>query len=482
MAMKLPTAFAERMKRMLGEEYEAFVAAYDRPNTPALRYNPAKCKSPEPLLPCIRERVPWAEQGCYYDPESEYRPGKHPYHDAGAYYIQEASAMIPASLCPPEEGDRVLDLCAAPGGKTTQLAAALGGTGVLVANEIHPQRASILSQNVERMGIANAVVTNHAPHELAEHFAAFFDKIVVDAPCSGEGMFRKEEQALAMWSQDNVDLCAARQKEILESAAKMLAPDGYLTYSTCTFAPEENEGVILSFIDSHPEFEVAEPKDPALLACIEQGMLDRGDPSFVSAPDEYAAEMRRTVRLFPHHADGEGHFAALLHKSADAPAPSDRARAKDKKKNAGKEKAKSALTPEKAYKAFEQFMRDVSAERLDGEPCLFGEQLYLCPREMFGRRDGLRILRCGLHLGSIVKGERFEPSHALALALDTAKAEQTFALDFDSARAYLHGDTVPCNDEKGWYLMTLDGFTLGWGKASGGMMKNHYPKGLRKQY
>ena len=477
--MILPADFAERMREMLGDEYEAFLSAYDRPNTPALRLNPAKCTEDARILPCMGERVAWAEHGYYYDPESDRRPGKHPYHEAGAYYIQEASAMIPASLCPPDPGDKVLDLCAAPGGKTTQLAAYLGGEGVLVANEIHPARASILSQNVERMGIPNAVVTNHAPHELTEHFPAFFDKIVVDAPCSGEGMFRKEEQALTMWSQDNVDLCAARQKEILESAAKMLAPDGYLTYSTCTFAPEENEGVLLSFIEAHPEFEIVEPKNPAVLACIERGILDRGDPTFVSAPDEYADQIRRTVRLFPHHADGEGHFAALLHRSADTVAPS-AGEKKDRKKSAGKEKSKSQLTVDKAYKAFEQFASSITAQRLEGELCLFGEQLYLCPREMNGKREGVRILRYGLHLGSIVKGERFEPSHALALALDTKKAKNTFAVDIDAARAYLHGDTVPCKDEKGWYLVTLDGFALGWGKASGGMMKNHYPKGLRK--
>ncbi len=479
--MKLPQEFAERMNDMLEDEYEAFVSAYDRPNTPSLRLNPAKCKDAR-LLSCMKEGVLWAEHGYYYDPDAELRPGKHPYHEAGVYYIQESSAMISASLCPPIQGDKVLDLCAAPGGKSTQLAAALGGTGVLVANEIHPQRASILSQNIERMGIANAVVTNHAPHELEKYFAGFFDKIVVDAPCSGEGMFRKEEQALAMWSRDNVELCAKRQKEILESAAKMLAPDGYLTYSTCTFAPEENEGVILSFITAHPEFEVVDPKNPAVLTCIEQQKVDRGNPDWVSAPAEYAAQIKKTVRIFPHHTDGEGHFAALLHKSADFAMPLIKERRKDKKKTDEKAKSKDWLTPDKAYKLFLQFSESITAEQFSGIPCLFGEQLYMCPHQLPEPKDGMRILRHGLHLGSVVKGERFEPSHALALALDLSYVRNKFAVDLTTSRAYLHGDTLPCTDEKGWYLVTLDGFSLGWGKASGGMMKNHYPKGLRKSY
>ena len=481
--MMLPEAFAARMKAMLGDDYEALIAAYDRPNTPALRLNPAKKRDmmPHALLSCLSEAVPWAKDGYYYQPDAEPRPGKHPYHEAGVYYIQEASAMIPAALCPPSPGDKVLDLCAAPGGKTTQLAAALGKQGFLVANEIHPQRAAILSQNVERLGIVNAVVTNHAPHELARYFPSFFDKIVVDAPCSGEGMFRKEEQALTMWSQDNIDLCAARQKEILSSAATMLAPDGYLTYSTCTFAPEENEGVILDFLASHPEFEVVEPQNPAILACLADGRLDCGNPAWVSGGDAYGDQLRKTVRLFPHHGGGEGHFAALLHKSADADGTFSQAetRGKDRKKGRDTARGKEALTAEGAFRLCESFLAEVTRERLDGVPCLFGEQLYLCPRDLPTPPPGLRILRHGLHLGTIAGG-RFAPSHALALALDPVQAMKTFAVDLAAAQSYLHGDVLPCTTEKGWHLVTLDTFPLGWGKASDSMMKNHYPKGLRK--
>ncbi len=482
--MKLPEAFCARMKMMLGDQYEAFISSYNRPNTPSLRLNPLKKNniglSDVSDMPCIGNRIPWAENGYYYDPESECRPGKHPYHESGAYYIQEASAMLPASLFPPSEGDTVLDLCAAPGGKSTQLAACLNGKGLLVSNEIHPQRAAILSQNIERMGIRNALVTNHAPKELVPHFHCFFDKIVVDAPCSGEGMFRKEEQALTMWGQDNVDLCAKRQKDILESAAEMLKSDGYLTYSTCTFASEENEGVILHFLRNHPEFEVVEPMNQAVLDCIENGLIDRGNPFWADGGEEYAEQLKRTLRIFPHHADGEGHFAALLHKSPYAPTASVKERKNDRKKSKDKNNAREQISPDGAFKLFSDFIKDVTDESFDGIPCLFGEQLYLCPHDMPSPRDGLRTLRHGLHLGTIVGGNRFEPSHALALALGIAKAKKTFAVDLDSAWSYLRGEVIPCGDQKGWYVVTHDSFPLGWGKASNGMMKNHYPKGLRK--
>ena len=475
--MNLPEAFCARMKMMLGDEYEAFLSSSDRPSAPSLRLNPLKknniCLSDISELPCVSERVPWAENGYYYDPDSDIRPGKHPYHESGAYYIQEASAMLPASLFPPSEGDKVLDLCAAPGGKSTQLAASLNGTGLLVSNEIHPSRAAILSQNIERMGIKNAVVVSHSPKELTAFFADFFDKIVVDAPCSGEGMFRKEEQALTMWSQENVDLCADRQKDILESAAKMLAPGGYLTYSTCTFAPEENEGVILHFLRNHPEFEVVLPKNPAVIDCIDRGLIDRGNPDYVDGND-FSDQIIKTLRIFPHHANGEGHFAALVHKSEDAPTSLKENR-KEKKKN-----DKRQASPNGAFKLFLEFINNVTAESLNGAPSLFGEQLYLCPNDLPSPINGLKTLRHGLHLGRVINGNRFEPSHSLSLALDLTKAKAVFEIDFSSACSYLRGEVIPCGEQKGWHVVTHNGFPLGWGKASDGMMKNHYPKGLRK--
>lgn len=479
--MNLPLDFENRMKWMLGDDYPAFLLAYDKPNTPALRLNPMKKEDGEDdmLLPCLQNPVPWATYGYYYDPESDIRPGKHPYHDAGVYYIQEASAMIPASLCPPKAGEKVLDLCAAPGGKSTQLAGYLHGTGLLVANEINPQRASILSQNIERLGLANVIVLNHAPHELVSHFPCYFDKIVVDAPCSGEGMFRKEEQAIAMWSQENVAMCAARQLEILQSAADMLAPDGYLTYSTCTFAPEENEGVLLAFLQSHPDFEVVLPQNPDILACLEKGLLDFGNPLWVGATSPYDAQIQNSVRLFPHHADGEGHFAALLHKSANAPcmvAPKKPDR-KVKSKGKASDSTSHAIS---ALSLFEDFAKGLLTNMPQGVPQLFGDQLYLCPSAFDVSIDGLRILRYGLHIGT-VKNKRFEPSHALALHMSPQDVTNKIVMSAESPQvaAYLHGETLP-HATKGWTLMVVGNYAIGWGKCSDGVVKNHYPKGLRK--
>ncbi len=498
---ELPKLFLDRMEEMLGEQYEAFLASYGKPHRPTLRVNTLKLTPDElrAIAPFCGDPVPWQENGIYYPDSDEVRPGKHPFHEMGLYYIQEASAMIPASLRTPRKGERVLDLCAAPGGKTTQLAAALGGEGLLVANEIHPARAAILAQNVERMGIANALVTNESPASLAKHFPAFFDMIVVDAPCSGEGMFRKEDDAVTMWSPDNVTLCAERQSEILNEAAKMLVGGGYMVYSTCTFAPEENEGTLVRFLLDHPEFEVVEPESHAVLAAREAGLIDRGRLEWVTTvqiPDEkraaLAEQVEKSLRLFPHHADGEGHFAVLLHKTAETVAPVATApkSSRDKRK-AGKPttSGKGANSPEAAPAIYEAFADDVLNSAPTGTPCLFGDHLYLLPHALEGGRqalEGIRVLRAGLCVGEI-KGKRFEPAHALALALRAANAKQVFPLESvegmtpaETASAYLHGSTLPAPDRRGWHLITLTGHPLGWGKASDGIMKNHYPKGLRK--
>ncbi|MBR6781972.1 MAG: RsmB/NOP family class I SAM-dependent RNA methyltransferase [Clostridia bacterium] len=493
--LTLPREFAERMRVMLGDQFEAFCASYRKPVHPSLRVNTLKI-SPDRLkeiAPFIGDTVPWQENGFYYPADGDIRPGKHPLHEAGAYYIQEASAMLPASLCPPVPGDRILDLCAAPGGKATQLVAALCGEGLLVANEIHPGRAAILSQNMERMGVRNAVVVNVAPAELSKKFPAFFDKIVVDAPCSGEGMFRKEADAVTMWSPENVSLCATRQAEILDEATKMLAQGGYLVYSTCTFAPAENEGVVLAFLSRHPEFEVIPSDQPAVVASRESGLLDGGRPEWAEGyenyPEELCQQVKHAYRVFPHHCDGEGHFAVLLRK-ADVEAASSANEGKKKsrkpeKQNGNKGKADPVAV---AVSLFEEFCREVMGGVpdfvADTVPCLFGDKLHLIPKALCGDTNptealkGLRILRAGLCAGTVIgldrgKG-RFEPDHALALA----GGNRAFDVDFDSACAYLRGETIPCS-LRGWYTVSYCGLPLGWGKASDGVMKNHYPKGLR---
>lgn len=306
----LPQSFTERMQGLLESEYEEFLASFEHEKYQALRLNPLKKDDMSVITEKVKQTfqlqpVPWAENGYYYTKEDQ--PGKHPWHEAGLYYIQEPSAMAPVTLLSPQPGERILDLCAAPGGKSTQIASAMEGEGLLVTNEIHPARAKILSENVERMGIRNACVLNETPEHLADIFEEYFDRILVDAPCSGEGMFRKNEVACEEWSPENVQLCADRQDGILECAARMLVPGGRLVYSTCTFAPAENEGSISRFLAKHEEFEIV-PIDKKALG-IPEGC--DGIPGCVENP---APGIEGTLRLWPHKLRGEGHYAAVLQK------------------------------------------------------------------------------------------------------------------------------------------------------------------------
>ena len=362
-------------------------------------------------------------------------------------------------------GERILDLCAAPGGKSTQIAAAMAGRGILISNEIHPARAKILSENIERMGIANAVVTNETPQRLAEHFSEYFTRIMVDAPCSGEGMFRKNEEACEQWSTQNVELCADRQDEILDCAASMLAGGGRLVYSTCTFAPAEDEGSIGRFLERHPEFYVEEVP-------LAEGM------------SHGLGELSATIRLWPHKLRGEGHYVAVLRKEGTL-ADGGSGLLKNGYENglaAGDSKSAAAGIPEYLAFAGETFAGD-ALEKYAGRECRylkFGEQLYRIPEGMPSVK-GLKVLRPGLHLGTLKKN-RFEPSHALALALRPDQVKHVCNLESDDpqVKAYLNGQTLNMDGEKGWYLVAVDGYSIGWGKLAGGILKNHYPKGLRK--
>ena len=428
----LPEAFLTRMKAQLGEEYDDFLKSLERPRAVALRFNPLK--GAPPALPFTAGPVPWEPSGFYYDPDS--RPGLHVYHEAGVYYLQEASAMAPVALLDPQPGEKICDLCAAPGGKTTQIAGRMRGEGFLLCNEINPKRAKILSRNIERMAVSNALVTNEHPANLAKRFAAFFDRVLVDAPCSGEGMFRKEEAAVTDWSQETVEMCARRQAEILHSAAQLVRPDGRLVYSTCTFAPEEDEQAVAAFLSEHPEF------TPEVIET----------PWFV--PGENGSH-----RMWPHRLLGEGHFAAVLRKTegreADCPIPSG----------------------EKPPKEWTAFAGELGIRLPEGKAVLFGQNLFWAPMEMPDIQK-LKVLRPGLELGTVRK-DRFEPSHALALWLDGCKAEQGYSPDSDEMKAYLHGDVVP-SQKKGWCLVKAGSYSIGWGKGDGRVLKNHYPKGLRR--
>ena len=428
----LPEAFLQRMEAQLGSEYPAFLESLERPRAVALRFNPMKGE--RPVLPFAGAPVPWEPEGFYYDPET--RPGLHVYHEAGVYYLQEASAMAPVALLDPKPGERVCDLCAAPGGKTTQIAGRMLGQGFLVCNEINPKRAKILSRNIERMGVANALVTNEHPETLASRFPGFFDRVLVDAPCSGEGMFRKEEAAVTDWSQETVQMCARRQREILDSAARLVRPGGRLVYSTCTFAPEEDEETVAAFLEAHPEF-TPEPVEA---------------PWFV--PGENAS-----YRMWPHKLLGEGHFAAVLRKTQ------------------GESGEVPACPGEKCPKAWESFAKELDITLPVGKAVSFGQSLYWAPMEL-PELNRLKVLRPGLELGTERKG-RFEPAHALALWLKTCAVAESFPPESLEMKAYLHGDVVP-SGKKGWCLVQAGGYTIGWGKGDGSVLKNHYPKGLRR--
>lgn len=454
----LPQAFLDRMEQMLGGEYPAFLQSYEKERYQALRVNPLKADRDvfEAAAPFTLRPVEWEPTGFYYGKEDA--PGKHPYHAAGVYYIQEPSAMAPAAYLDAQPGEKILDLCAAPGGKSTQIAAAMRGEGLLISNEIHPARAKILSENIERMGIRNAMVTNESPQSLAKVFEAYFDRIMVDAPCSGEGMFRKNADACDEWSPENVVLCAERQAEILECAASMLRPGGRMVYSTCTFAPEENEGTISQFLAKHPEFEIAD--------VMHYPQMSSGVAAWTSDPQP---GLERTIRLFPHRVDGEGHYLAVLTKAGSVSENYEGYCAR------GMEKG----IPERDAKEYLDFAKETLRNKPEGNLIRFGEQLYLAPENMPSTK-GLKVLRPGLHLGTMKKN-RFEPSHALALALRSEDVLHSYDMAGDSqdVRMYLNGQTLQADGEKGWYLMTVDGYSIGWGKLAGGMIKNHYPKGLR---
>lgn len=461
--MNLPIEFEKKMKAFLGNEWDDFLYSYDNNRFQALRFNTLKVQSPEERMRILKtlkissdKKVSWADEAYYFD--ENVRPGKHPYHEMGLYYIQEPSAMSAAALLAPKPGMRVLDLCAAPGGKSTQLATYLGDSGLLVSNEINTQRSRILSQNIERMGIKNAIVTNEDSFVLASHFPGFFNAIQVDAPCSGEGMFRKLPEAIEQWSMENVAICAARQKEILDNAAVMLKPGGTIVYSTCTFSKEENEDVIEYFLERHPDFTLEEME-----------------------------------RFWPHKVDGEGHFVAKLVRRGcvDTDLKADRKTKKNKNSKNRKNETKPALTKEN-MKLLSEFLDETISEDMaawikNSRLVMFGEQLYRLP-DMEVDIKGLKVQRAGLHIGEFKK-QRFEPSHSLALALKISEAKNVVKLTWDDPQTtgFFNGQSVMLSDEqtaeckKGWALVCVDGYPAGWGKVNGAQVKNHYPKGLRNK-
>lgn len=480
--VELPESFKNRIKEQLGDEYEAYLQSFQEKSRNGLRVNTGKL-SPvefERMSPFGLQEVPWVPNGYIYEDE---RPAVHPYYYAGLYYLQEPSAMTPASLLPIEPGDRVLDLCAAPGGKSTELAARLQGKGVLVSNDISNSRAKALLKNLELFGARNILVVSEAPGKLTEYFRGYFDKILVDAPCSGEGMFRKSPAIIKNWEQYGTEYYHKLQQEILPQAVEMLKPGGYLLYSTCTFSPEENEGSVQEVLDAFPEMQLVEalPANatsqgvvtvsdmaevlPKRRNCDYTG-FDCGHPEWIENGSE---ELKKTIRLWPHKIAGEGHFIALFRKDAAEETISG--------KKAGRMTGKNCALSEEAEEFLASLRMEIPRERLQ----IKEERLYLLP-ELGVDTKGLRLLRSGLFLGEMKK-KRFEPSQALACALKKGEYENCYELTADDPDVirYLKCESIeikkPCKD--GWVLVTVEGFPLGWGKYSQGNFKNRYLPGWR---
>ena len=449
--MNLPEKFEDKMRRLLQEEFPAYEKSLDRTAFSGLRVNTLKISTEEfleknlfPLRP-----VKWCPEGFYYDPQN--RPSKHPYYYAGLYYLQEPSAMAPGAVLDIEPGDRVLDLCAAPGGKATYAGAKLKQKGVLVANDISPSRCKALLKNIEVFGIRNGVVTSERAERLAERFAGYFDKILIDAPCSGEGMFRKDVNVMKNWSEKLVETCLKQQASLLEQAAKMLAPGGLILYSTCTFEEEENEGSIRRFLENHKEF------------TIEPISSDFGFSPGLGQPQE---PVYGCARLWPHRLEGEGHFLALLRNTQpkEGRLPFPKVRSKQR---------------EKELEPFFTFYHQYCDFPLDGVLRIIQNSLYLQPEEL-PDLDGLRVIRGGFYLGELKKG-RFEPSQSLAMGLEKGQFRDTVDLTVEDPAVirYLKGETLEGDYTDGWKLVQADGFPLGWAKAQNGRLKNKYHAGWR---
>ena len=465
----LPLPFLERMKEMLGDDYDAFLKSYENPRTYGLRVNTAKlsCQEFEALSPFKLQPIPWISNGYFYNEES--RPARCPYYQAGLYYLQEPSAMTPASRLPIEPGDFVLDLCAAPGGKATALGAALNDTGFLLANDISTSRARALLRNLELFGMKNMLVTDEKPAKLAQRFPSFFNKILLDAPCSGEGMFRKEEALARDWTPEKSAELSDIQKDLVLKAADMLRPGGMLLYSTCTFAPCEDEEVVAYLLSERPDMELIEmPGYEGFSA---------GRPKFAGAAAAFdSEELRKCVRIFPHKMDGEGHFLALFRKKGDSLPPVFRSSGKGPDKN--------------TRKWLDEFFAEIGLKTLGGQEFDWNrvevrkdKVYYQLPFPLDLR--GISFLRNGLYLGDLKKN-RFEPSQPLALALHKGDIEATISLSVSDERItrYLKGETLNIEPDeaahkKGWHLLCADGYPVGFGKLVNGILKNKYPAGWR---
>ena len=469
----LPEAFLSRMQVHLGDDYAAFLEGYNHPPDVGLRVNTLKLtpgqfmalaselqpsgffsSSTSPLTP-----IPWVPSGFTLPPDA--RPGKHPYYAAGLYYLQDPAAQAVTELLAPQPGERVLDLAAAPGGKATHIAALMQSQGLLVANDTHPRRARDLARNIERWGARNVAITNETPPRLAAHFGAYFDRVLVDAPCSGEGMFRKDATIRSDWTPRLVETCAVQQDVILKDAARLTRPGGILVYSTCTFSPQENEGTLARFLEVHPDFElIPGSKFPA---------FDRGRSDWIDDADP-SLGLEHAVRLWPHQAPGEGHFIAILRRAGDVPMPL-----------TAPAPLSIGTLPKYAADDFDRFSRETLAWRPPkNRLALLGSHMYILPDSLPDLK-GLSVIHWGWWLGTSKKN-RFEPSHALAMGLraDDVRHLLPLSAQQDELSRYLRGEVLTVEGPDGWVLVTVDGYPLGWCKRVRGRLKSHLPSWLRR--
>ena len=457
--MQLPTLFIQRMQTLLREDYDAFLEGYQQPLRRGLRLNTAKMSTDVFLtqFPHVLQPSPFASDSFYLD--VEHKAGSDPLHHAGVYYMQEPSAASAVTVLSPQPGERILDLCAAPGGKSTQIASHLGKDGFLWSNEFVASRARILQQNLERWGYRNQVISSRDTAPLCEGLRDYFDAVLVDAPCSGEGMFRKEPQALTEWSVDNIRLCAKRQDEILNNAAKAVKPGGRIVYSTCTFAPEENEGAVFRFLSTHPNFIL-------LPINVDWGCAgfsaDRVRAICPEVNNDY--DLTYCRRILPQHG-GEGHFIALLKRAEDvfSHVPS---------KHIFSSKDSNRQAAENLYRA-------CFTDEPNGMFVTIGDQVRLLPRHL-PDCNGLGVLSAGISVATVCKN-RLEPTHSVYVASLSQDCRQSIDLSPTDARliAFLHGEEIACDTQSGWTAVCVSGIPIGFGKASNGKLKNRYPKGLR---
>lgn len=453
--MELPQKYLEAMKELLGDEFPAYLDSFNEKRLYGLRVNNLKISTEDflKISPFKLTPIPWIPNGFYYDEED--KPAKHPYYYAGLYYLQEPSAMTPAQILPVEPGDKVLDLCAAPGGKSTELGAKLQGTGLLVSNDISASRAKALLKNIEVNGIGNAVITCEEPGKLIPAFEGFFDKILIDAPCSGEGMFRKDSKLIKSWQMNGPEYFAAIQKSILHQASCMLKPGGYMLYSTCTFSRLEDEDNIADFLEKHPAFTLVDLFNSGIKGVPVYDGFSRG----IGLP--------QCIRIFPHKMRGEGHFVALLKKEGEA--------VQDIPPRTKEQKLPAELT---------EFLSELRFSIPSGNIRIQGEKVYFLP-SLAGDLKGLRTLRTGTLLGELKKN-RFEPSQAFAMTLKDGdySSQIRLKLSDEAVLRYLKGETIQVEESSATgdepvKLILVDGYPLGWGKYNSGQVKNKYLPGWR---